>query len=106
MARDAGERAGAVLLDLNSPEFQDQLFALDRTMLAQVIEVLARIRKIPWSDLYRAPGLKWEKIGRQTAFGQPLYSLRITQKARAVGFRDGAYLRLISLHPDHDSAYD
>jgi len=25
---------------------------------------------------------------------------------RAVAFRDGDFLRLISLHPDHDSAYE
>ena len=94
-----------VKLDLNSPEFQTQFFALERTMLSQVVEVLDRLRKMAWNDIYRSSGLKWEKIGRTAPNGEPLYSLRITQKVRAVGFREGDYLRLVSLHPDHDSAY-
>jgi hypothetical protein len=99
-------RPRLVLLDLNSPEFQSQFFALERPLLAQVVEVLDRLRKMAWSDVYRSSGLKWEKIGRNAPNGEPLYSLRITQKARAIGFREGDYLRLVSLHPDHDSAYD
>ena len=34
-----------------------------------------------------------------------VYSLRLSQKVRAIAYRDGDFLRLISLHPDHDSAY-
>ena len=98
-------RPSLVKLDLNSPEFQAQFFALERTNLAQVVDVLDRLRKMAWSDVYRSPGLKWEKIGRTAPNGEPLYSLRITQKIRAVGYREGDYLRLLSLHPDHDSAY-
>jgi hypothetical protein len=100
-----GKGPALVRLDLNSPEFQTQFFALERTMLSQVVEVLDRLRKLAWIDVYRSSGLKWEKIGRTAPNGEPLYSLRITQKVRAVGFREGNYLRLVSLHPDHDSAY-
>jgi hypothetical protein len=100
------ERPALVRLDLNSPEFQAQFFALERTTLVQVVEFLARLRKMAWIDVYRSPGLKWEKIGRTAPNGEPLYSLRITQRVRAVGFREDDYLRLISLHPDHDSAYE
>jgi hypothetical protein len=100
-----GKEPALVRLDLNSPEFQTQFFALERTMLSQVVEVLDRLRKLAWIDVYRSSGLKWEKIGRTAPNGEPLYSLRITQKVRAVGFREGDYLRLVSLHPDHDSAY-
>jgi hypothetical protein len=100
-----GKGPALVRLDLNSPEFQTQFFALERTMLSQVVEVLDRLRKLAWIDVYRSSGLKWERIGRTAPNGEPLYSLRITQKVRAVGFREGNYLRLVSLHPDHDSAY-
>jgi hypothetical protein len=100
-----GKGPALVRLDLNSPEFQAQFFALERTMLSQVVEVLDRLRKLAWIDVSRSPGLKWEKIGRTAPNGEPLYSLRITQKVRAVGFREGDYLRLVSLHADHDSAY-
>jgi len=103
----AGRSAPALVrLDLNSPEFQTQFFALERPLLVQVVDVLARLRKLAWGDVYRSSGLKWERIGRSAPNGAPLYSLRITQKVRAVGFREGDFLRLISLHPDHDSAYE
>ena len=106
MAHGGRERSGLARLDLNSPEFQAQFFALERTLLAQVVEVLDRLRRMAWTDIDRSSGLKWEKIGRTAPNGAPLYSLRTTQKVRAVGFREGDYLRLLSLHPDHDSAYD
>jgi hypothetical protein len=95
-----------VLLDLNSPEFQKQFFGLEPALLAQVVEVLGRLRRMAWEDVYRSQGLKWEKIGRNAPNGAPLYSLRITLKVRAVAYREGDFLRLISLHPDHDSAYE
>ena len=34
-----------------------------------------------------------------------LGSLRLSEKMRAIAYRDGQFLRIISLHPDHDSAY-
>ena len=38
--------------------------------------------------------------------GAKVHSLRLSQRVRAVAYRDGDFLRLISLHPDHDSAYE
>jgi hypothetical protein len=50
--------------------------------------------------------LKWETIhSRQGHNGQRLYSFRIGQAFRAVAYRESAWLRLLSLHPDHDSGY-
>jgi len=46
-----------VRLDLNSPEFQAQFLALERTMLSQVVGVLARLRKMACIDVYRSEGL-------------------------------------------------
>ena len=37
--------------------------------------------------------------------GSKVYSLRLSQRIRAIAVRDGALLRLISLHPEHDSTY-
>jgi hypothetical protein len=34
-----------------------------------------------------------------------LYSFRISQVFRAVAYREGLGLRILTLHPDHDSAY-
>ena len=99
----AGSR---VRLDLNSPEFQDVFFRLGATELKQVIASLRRLRELDWDSLYKHPGFRWEAIGPVTApNGAQVYSFRLSQRVRAVAFRDGDFLRLISLHPDHDSAY-
>ena len=95
-----------VRLDLNSPEFQDVFFRLELGELKQVIAALARLRELDWSSLYRHTGYRWEAIEHLTApSGARVYSLRLSQKIRAIAYRDGDFLRLISLHPDHDSAY-
>ncbi|MBK5298909.1 MAG: hypothetical protein JJE40_17280 [Vicinamibacteria bacterium] len=95
-----------IRLDLNSPEFQDVLFRLDVGELKQVVASLRRLRELSWNALYRHTGFRWEAIAHIKApNGGKVYSLRLSQRVRAVGFRDGDYLRLISLHPDHDSAY-
>lgn len=96
-----------VRLDLNSPEFQDVLFRLESPELRQVIASLGRLRRLDWNLLARHPGFRWEAIASLTApNGARVHSLRISQRVRAVGYRDGNLLRLVSLHPDHDSAYE
>ncbi len=34
-----------------------------------------------------------------------IYSLRITQSRRATAYRDGDFLRLLTIAPDQDAAY-
>jgi hypothetical protein len=99
--------ASRIRLDLNSPEFQDVFFRLGADELKQVVASLGRLRELDWSGLYRHTGFRWEAIEHLKApTGAKVYSLRLSQRIRAVAFRDGDFLRLISLHPDHDSAYD
>ncbi len=101
---DAGSR---IRLDLNSPEFQDVFFSLEVAELKQVVASLRRLRDLDWNGLYRHTGFRWEAIERLKApNGAKVYSLRLSQRIRAVAFRDGDFLRLISLHPDHESAYE
>jgi hypothetical protein len=96
-----------VRLDLNSPEFQDVFFRLAADDLKQVVASLRRLRELPWNGLYRHTGFRWEAIEHLKApNGSKVYSMRLGQRIRAVGFRDGNFLRLTSLHPDHDSAYE
>lgn len=96
----------AVLLDLNSPVFQRDLFSLEKPEQTSLLSTLKRIRAMTWRQVYADSGLKWETIhSRQGPNGQRLYSLRVSQAFRAVAYRDGAWLRILSLHPDHDSAY-
>jgi hypothetical protein len=96
-----------VRLDLNSPQFQDVFFRLAVAEMKQVVASLGRLRGLDWDAVYRHPGYQWERIGHLKAPGDAtVYSLRLGQKIRAIGYRDGDFLRLVSLHPDHDSAYE
>jgi hypothetical protein len=96
-----------IRLDLNSPEFQDVLFRLESNDLKQVVSALRRLRELDWNGLYRHTGFQWEAIEYlRVGGGAKVYSLSLSQRIRAVGVRDGRVLRLISLHPDHDSTYE
>ncbi|QBQ55143.1 hypothetical protein [Nitrosococcus wardiae] len=100
------KRPEAIRLDLNNPVFQRQLFALEK---AQQLNVLATLRKLSnrsWQQLYLDRGLKWELIYSRTGLhGGRLHSLRISKGFRAVAYRDEGWMRILSLHGDHDSAY-
>jgi hypothetical protein len=99
--------ASRIRLDLNSPEFQDAFFGLQVDELKQVVASLRRLRELDWNSLYRHTGFRWEGLEHlKAANGAKVYSLRLSQRIRAVALRDGDFLRLISLHPDHDSAYE
>ena len=97
-----------VRLDLNSPEFLEIFLRLNSTELAQVAGTLDRIRKLDWSNIYASKGLRWEAIDHMKAPDgkSSVYSVRLSQKIRALAFRDGDFMRFISLHPDRDSAYE
>ncbi len=98
--------ADRIRLDLNSPEFLDVFLRLETADLKQVVSALDRLRQPDWNALYRHQGFHWEAIEHLKGPGNAtVYSLRLSQRIRAVAFRDQKFLRLVSLHPDHDSAY-
>jgi hypothetical protein len=81
-------------------------FRLEWSELKQVAASLARLRELEWNNLYRHTGYRWEAVEHLKApNGAKVYSLRLSQKIRAIAYRDGDFLRVVSLHPDHDSAY-
>ena len=95
-----------VLLDLNNPAFQESWFALEREEALAALAILRKIQKMEWQQLYRDRGLRWETILSQVGpGGARIYSLRVTRKVRAVAYRERDFLRLLSIHADHDSAY-
>ena len=95
-----------VLLDLNNPAFQEGWFTLEREEALAVVATLRKIHELDWDQLYRDRGLRWEAIlSRVGPAGQRIYSPRVTRRVRAIAYRDGDFLRFLSLHPDHDSAY-
>ena len=93
-------------LDLNSPEFLDVFLSLQLAELKHVVASLRRLRALDWTTLYRHTGFQWEAVEHlKSPNGSKVYSLRLSGRIRAIGFRDGEFLRLVSLHPDHGSAY-
>ena len=95
-----------VLLDLNNPVFQDDLFGLGKGDAIRILETLKKVRSLTWTAVYNDKGLRWELVQSRTGSGgQRLYTIRISQKFRALVIREGQYMRFLSLHPDHDSAY-
>jgi hypothetical protein len=95
-----------VLLDLNNPIFQDDLLSLDKEEAGRVLATLRKIKKLRWPEVYRDKGLHWELVQSKTGpNGARLYTVRMSDKFRALVYRDGQFMRFLSLHPDHDSAY-
>ncbi|MDN5843631.1 MAG: hypothetical protein L0H54_09330 [Alcaligenaceae bacterium] len=96
-----------VRLDLNNPVFQENLLTLQKTERHAALDTLNKIRQLTWLQVYRDSGLKWEKITsvRPPAGIDVIYSLRITQVRRATAYRDGAFMRFLTVAPDHDAAY-
>jgi hypothetical protein len=96
-----------VQLDMNNAEFQDQLFAMGKADRHSAMETLGKLRRMTWDQVYRDSGLKWEKI---LSIGPPdgvpaVCSLRLSQSRRAIVYRDGNLMKLLSIPPDHDSTY-
>jgi len=101
------EADATVRLDLNNPVFQRDLLGLQKAERHAALDTLAKLRQLNWVQVYRDKGLRWEKIisVRPPAGIDALYSLRLTQSRRAVAYRDGEFIRLLSIPPDHDATY-
>ncbi len=99
-------KSNNVLLDLNNPVFQDDLFKLEKGDALRILDTLKKIKSLSWTSIYNDKWLRWELIQSRTGHGgQRLHTIRISQKFRAVVYREAEYMRFLSLHPDHDSAY-
>ena len=96
-----------IRLDLNNPVFQEQLLTPQKLERHAALDTLNKIRQLTWNQLYRDPGIKWEKITSiKPPFGiDAIYSLRISRSRRATAHRDGEFMRLLTIAPDHDAAY-
>jgi len=95
-----------VLLDLNAPTFQEDILSLRKEDALRVLGTLRKIKQLSWMEVYKDKGLHWDMVQSKTGpMGTRLYTLRISQGFRALAYREGNFLRVLSLHPDHDSAY-
>lgn len=96
-----------VRLDLNNAVFQENLLRLQKAERHAALDTLNKLRQMTWTQIYRDHGLKWEKISsvKPPPGVDAIYSLRITQSRRATAYREGGFIRLLTIAPDHDSAY-
>lgn len=94
-------------LDLNNPVFQEHLLTLQKPERLAAIDTLNKLRQMTWNQVYRDNGLKWEKLisVKPPTNINAVYSLRITQARRATAYRDGEFIRFLTIAPDHDSTY-
>ena len=93
-------------IDLNFPPFQQDLFPLDKTQLTAFVKSVKIINKMDLRQVQQSSGLNLEKIKNlKTSNGKTLYSIRMSKSFRAVICIEDDFIRFISLHPDHDSAY-
>src|SRR5665647_3199429 len=100
-------KVDAIRLDLNNLVFQENLLSLQKPERHVALDTLNKIRQLTWNQLYRDNDLKWEKVisVKPPAGVDAIYSLRVTQSRRATASRDGDFIRLLTIAPDHDSAY-
>ncbi len=101
------QRARNVQLDLNNEVFQKNWLELDKSERDRVTDTLRKLRQLTWDGIYRDQGLKWEKVSSvKPPLGiDAIYTLRITQSRRATVYRDGNFLRFLTIARDHDAAY-
>jgi hypothetical protein len=96
-----------VQLDLNNPEFLKNLLEFEKSERNRLLDTFKKLLKLYWDQVYKDPGLKWEKI---TSVKPPkgmdaIYSIRITQGRRATAVCDGVFMRFLTVESDHDATY-
>jgi hypothetical protein len=89
-------------IDLNNRSFQAVYFYLEPSDGKPIHKCFRKLMQMTWSQVYVDSGLKWERVKGV----QNRYSIRLSQKARAVVIRRGNAMCFESLHFDHDSAYE
>jgi hypothetical protein len=100
-------------VNANFERFRDELADLPESESTAVISTLGKVKQMTWDQVYRTStkgagktGINYEPIEQYTADGKRIATIRVTKKFRARVTRSGEAMVFISLHPDHDSAYD
>ena len=101
------QKAKNVQLDLNHEIFQKNWLEPDKSERDRVTDTLRKLRQLTWDQVYRDPGLKWEKVAsiKPPQGIDAIYTIRISRSRRATAYRDGNFLRFLTIAPDHDAAY-
>jgi hypothetical protein len=97
--------------DLEFPRFQRELEEMESGQLERVFACIDKIGQMTWAQVLATSskkqkrGLNWEVLDQRTTSGAVIASIRVSEKLRARVMRQGVFMRFISIHPDHDSAY-
>ena|ERR1039457_6590973 len=99
-----------VKVDINNPEFLKSWFTLkDKNEIARVLNTIEKALQLTWSQVYRDPGLKWERITHPPVplpdEIDVLYSIRVAQARRAIVYRHQEIMRFLWIAEDHDATY-
>ncbi len=103
-----------VEVDINFPRFLEEFERLELREADQLLKTLSRIEQMTWNDVYRSSsktggekrGINYEPLATHSEQDLRIATIRVTLKFRARVCREGRRMILVSLHPDHDSAYD
>jgi len=78
-----------ILLDMNYPAFQEQLFSLEKIEQHTLLSTLKKIKQLSGDQLYKDKGIRWELItSKITSKGNNIYSFRFSQKYRGTAYRE------------------
>lgn len=90
------------------PAFDEAVMSAEQPVRKAAAKMLARLQSLEPVDLWKHPGLNFEKLHGmiEPGSGHQLHSLRVTAGARAVTcLLSGSTLVLFSLHVQPDKAY-
>ena len=102
-----------VLVDTGYPRFLKTLANLEVDDQEAILDTIDKIQKMTWHDVYKTSsktpgqkrGINYEPTEQRTASGRRIATIRSSGKIRIRVCRDEQYMRCISIHVDHDSAY-
>ena len=102
-----------VLVDTSYPRFLKSLANLEVDEQEAILDTISKIQKMTWDDVYKTSsktpgqkrGINYEPIDQKTSSGKRIATVRASAKIRIRVCRDEQFMRCISIHVDHDSAY-
>ena len=77
-----------VLLDLNYPAFQSELFEMDAPEIKKIFKTFKKLRAMSWNEVFRA---------------SPIIQIQSFRAKRGICFSSGARSRFFGLRPQNDN---
>jgi hypothetical protein len=102
-----------VLVDAGYHRFIKALANLEDNDQEAILDTIDKIQRMTWDDVYKTSsktpgqkrGVNYEPTDQRTASGRKIATIRASGKIRIRVCRDERWMRFISIHVDHDSAY-